>query len=493
MAVLKEAVIKVVTAGLAQARVQLQSLQDQAAKLAAPALQVAARTRPALTALAEVARKAADLAKVPVVVRFAAAGAEAVQSAGAMITNSIDTLKKKLDPLTGAARGAFLGITAAVTGLVAAADPVRFTVFTQLLLVLAQEVGRIFIPVLQAANEVLLDLIKWFKSLTPETRVLIRQITVVAAVVTAAVAGFGLLAMVAAKVAAVAAVVFTKVGAIVAALAAVAAGIALVAGKGDLLQGVKRIFAGLADIVSRVWAVVGPVLSRIRDAAVGLASALGTRLEAPFQRLQDAAQRIWAVIGPVLERVWSWLGRIAELVGGVLATVVVEVFTRMAEAVALVAEWVAALYEAVGPLLTAAVELADAAFNSFLDTTVTGLQVAIEMVNALIRAMNRLNPLFKISEIKAPKLSGPERATPAEKVQPKELGPMAAPLKVQSVGLEELQKKVQASVNGALSPEKIAEQNLKEAQRNNQLQKEGNDFLKQIYQGIRGPSYAQLG
>ncbi|MFO0851682.1 MAG: hypothetical protein U0871_24430 [Gemmataceae bacterium] len=298
-------------------------------------------------------------------IKIATSGLEAarsqllsVEKLATGVSTRLNAVQQRLAPLTNAAAGGFAALTGSLTAFVAAADPVRFTVFKQQLLILAQEIGTIFIPVLAFANRQLTALIKWFKDLTPETKALVRQITLLGGVMLGAVAAFGVGLAVFAKVAAIVAVVGVKLVALVAVVAAVGAAFAAVAGKGDVLAGLRRIWDGISSAATRAWRFIGPILQTLYERFQALAQRVGERLAPAFERVRAAGARIAAALAPVLAKLGAEVERIGGVIGDYFGDAVETAFGKLADYLAYGAELAADLYERIGPYLAAAVEMA---------------------------------------------------------------------------------------------------------------------------------------
>ena len=88
------------------------------------------------------------------VIKIALAGLDAAKKALSGLSDSVDKLGKASASVGGAST--FVALTGSITGFLKAADPVRFEIFTQKLMILSYEIGKTFIPILKDATSVLI-------------------------------------------------------------------------------------------------------------------------------------------------------------------------------------------------------------------------------------------------------------------------------------------------------------------------------------------------
>ncbi len=97
----------------------------------------------------------------------------------------------------------FATATASIAGFLSAADPYRFTIFTQKLEILSIHIGRIFIPLLIQVTDWLDQVINYFRSMSDEQREQILYWTKVVLVILGVIAALATFVAIGAKVIAV--------------------------------------------------------------------------------------------------------------------------------------------------------------------------------------------------------------------------------------------------------------------------------------------------
>ncbi|AWM39778.1 hypothetical protein GobsT_18600 [Gemmata obscuriglobus] len=104
------------------------------------------------------------------IIQIALAGYEKVKEQLNAVKGQLGQMKNGLDTLTSASAKGFAVASAGILGFLKAADPVRFTIFTQKLEVLAIHIGRTFIPLLESAIKWIDKLIAYFSKLSDGQR-----------------------------------------------------------------------------------------------------------------------------------------------------------------------------------------------------------------------------------------------------------------------------------------------------------------------------------
>ena len=476
--VVREAVVKVVANGLSAVHAQLTGLQTRLSKLAPKDIGFGkmadgfAKSLGKLTTR-DIGAKLANGLRTPF--EKVAAVADAAKA-------RVESLRSSTAGLSSAATKGFAASTAGVLSLVSAADPVRFALFGQLLKVVAIELGRSFIPVLEMANRLLIKVAAYLGSMTDSQREAIAYWGKLAVVVSgAAVAFFGLLSGLSSLLGGVSAIatgisgliglagslgsalaavggttfaalvssvlaLLGPVGLVVGAVAALTAAVGLLGGGLAVLAKPQEILAAYAPVISGIGTTFTTVLDSIQKGiqtvggffadliikaaplvqkVVGIVSALFGKLQSyaanVLARIQPAFDRVAAAVGQVV----TAFGPVIDAVGAVLlplfdklADVGVWLWGVMADGIAAAAEKAALLARVIGPVLVAGVKTAGAVIQTVIDGMISGINLLIRTINLLAK-LTPAGMLGAIPKIPEIERGGGTKPKPDDKPDPK--------------------------------------------------------------------------
>lgn len=318
------------------------------------------------------------------VIKIALAGYEAVKGQLTALQAQTKKLGDSLLTIGSASSRGFAVATGGIAGFLKAADPVRFTVFTQKLEILGIYIGLTFIPLLQSAIDWLDRLIGFFKGLTDEQREQILHWTKVGLAVLAAGTALGTVALVLPKIIglikalAVAVSILTSstgVG-LVLALAAAAFGVFQLlkaTGKLDpLLASLEKAFGGFTEAVASVFGKLAAVVAPLLETVVGVASDLFSRL---VEAVVPVVEQVVATVGEMLSQLLPVVVPFLKALGKLLASLIPPLVQIGAAVLKLYVLWYGTL------------------FKLFLALVQAVLPALVRIIQAVTRVVEALTPV----------------------------------------------------------------------------------------------------
>jgi hypothetical protein len=281
------------------------------------------------------------------IVVYASKGFAAIQAELTKFQAKLKSVGEGLQKLGGQRN--FAVMTASITGLVAAADPVRFRNFTASLQILSMQVGRIFIPLLKDATRWVDQLAAYFRKLTDEQRMQILHWVKIAlagaAFVMVATKIVGVLGAVGNALPVLSAGVKAvgmafnslgkaggPVGAILLVLGLIAGVLTLVEAKtgfiskifdkwGGLLEPLQPFFDKISAAVGELFDKMGPAIEKVAASVMGLIEAVAPAYVAMGKVYADIFKPVLKIVGIILPLYMKFQAIIMTVLAKVLSVV----------------------------------------------------------------------------------------------------------------------------------------------------------------------------
>ncbi len=237
-------------------------------------------------------------------VKIALKGLDAVKAQLASVGPQLAKVNEGIKSVGAASAKGFAAASASVFGFVRAADPVRWTIFTQKIEILSMYIGRAFIPIIDSAINSIDKITAYFRGLSTEQLESISNWTKITLEVLGAVTAFSVLYGIVGKVVVILGQFGTVAGLVGSACGKLGGAVRILGSAFSLLAnaGPLKLIGILAAVAAAIFAVMAPtgVLDGLLQSVADIFKNVMTAAQPLLDAFGQLAQTLGAKLAPIL-------------------------------------------------------------------------------------------------------------------------------------------------------------------------------------------------